>query len=341
MITSSKQMQWEIIWWMVILALAALVALAMTTTPLYGQTIDKTGDRPAAMYELSMAVSSYRAHEFEHARWHLARAESLLPTGMERPSVEVWQILTAQARGDVPATIHGWKGAVLEPTCEVWRHVGMASTLLRADRLEQAEKALDQAAELDPNNPVAYYVSGLVNLEQSRRALEYLDAVGPTWFKLAGYHRPPVLPNSRAMYQLAAMHDLERAIEEADYVYPHVSLTPSYGTLPETMQPTVADLLVAMGAENFVAESHNMLGTMYLKADQEELAEQHMDAAAGMGVRVLYGYADLAESYARQDRPADAARAYGKAFRQDPERPTYGIKALLFGGRAFRHSLLR
>jgi tetratricopeptide (TPR) repeat protein len=346
MITSSKQMNAEIFWWMVVLAVAALVAGAMLATPLYGQTeptmpVVSSGNELAAMSELSVGVTAFRFGDYEHARWHFDRAAQLLPTGVEDHSLPVWKALTLQARSDYRAALVAWDAAVVDSPNEVWWGTAVAAAHLRLGELEEADAALDMAADLAPEHPVVYYLSGLLNLERSKEALDYLDAVGPEWFKLASYGRPQILPNSRAMYRLGAMHDLERAVEEAANVCPELPLVPSDWTLAPDLRPTVGDLMTATGTENFEADAHNILGSLYLDASQEELAEEHMDAAQKLGVCVLYGYADLAENYAAAGRHADAARAYTKAYRADPERGSYGVQALKHAVSALRESLLR
>jgi tetratricopeptide (TPR) repeat protein len=316
----------------------------MMATPLYGQTeptlpVVSSGREAAAMSELSVGVTAYRLGDVEHAAWHFERAMLLLPTGVHDHSLPVWKALAAQARGDHRAALAAWEVAVVDSPNEVWREVAIAAANLRLGELEAADAALDLAMDLSPENPVVYYLSGLVNLERSQEALDYLDAVGPEWFKLASYTRPQILPNSRAMYRLGAMHDLERAIEEAAYICPELPLVPRDWTLAPELVPTVADLMMATGTESFEADAHNILGSLYLDSSQEELAEEHMDAAHKLGVRVLYGYADLAENYAADGRHADAARAYFKAYRADPERGSYGVQALRHAASALRESL--
>ncbi len=78
---------------------------------------------------------------------------------------------------------------------------------------------------------------------------------------------PQVVPNSKSMYELAAMQELEKAVELSSNVDLQAALAP-YATVPgdtellPVVTPTVGDLLMALGADRFPARAHNMLGAL-------------------------------------------------------------------------------
>jgi hypothetical protein len=82
------------------------------------------------------------------------------------------------------------------------------------------------------------------------------------------------------------------------------------------LPPMVHDLVEAIGADNFVGKSHNMLGHLYLDRGWLEQSEGHMDQAAATGLSILYGYQDLGDRYGLEGRHLDACRSYLKQLAQ-------------------------
>jgi hypothetical protein len=77
--------------------------------------------------------------------------------------------------------------------------------------------------------------------------------------------------------------------------------------------PTVGDLLLAMGADDFAARAHNLLAPVLLETSSLEAAEMHLDAAVRGGMYVGFGYVDLIDKYEESGRYLDAARVCAKA----------------------------
>ena len=98
-------------------------------------------------------------------------------------------------------------------------------------------------------------------------------------------------------------------------------------TRSAALEPTVGDLLLATGADNYVSKAHNTLSYLHLETGALEEAERHMDEAAAGGMSIVYGYEDLGEQYARRHRHADAARAYLKAMKHGRGKVTPARKA--------------
>ena len=103
------------------------------------------------------------------------------------------------------------------------------------------------------------------------------------------------------MYELAATLDFERAIELACALQLDEAIVPDRFPTSSALEPTVGDLLLALGADNFQAKAHNTLGYLFLKRGALEPAEQHMDDAVQGGLDVVYGYRDLGTNTAHAD----------------------------------------
>lgn len=231
-------------------------------------------------------------------------------------SDRTWEILCVHERGLSDQAIEGWRGIRFSDSTEVWRNVALAAAYLDVGDLDQAAEALDEASHLQPNNAVLNYYRGLLRLEQALAAEQWMDAQGPMSTRLVSHVPKIVAPNTRSMYRLVAAMELQQAITNADQVRwsePLVADSAGYDGRP---RPTVGELLQAIGAEMFEANSHHMLGSLYLERGNTELAEHHMDQARDLGRRVMFGYRELGEYYESQGRHGDAIRAFGKAMTQ-------------------------
>lgn len=255
---------------------------------------------------------------------------------------QLWTILDDHQRGHPEAALAGWQQLQLPPEAEVWRALAVGVAQLQRGRLDDAGAALARAGELEPENAVVHYYLALYRLTQAHQAEDWYDAAGPQGPRLVARQLPPVVPNSKSMYELAAMMEFERAIELAPYLQIDQTLLPTeliefdslYPCL--SISPAVSDLLRALGADNFVAKAHHGLSVLHLDRGALEAAERHLDAAAATGASIVYGYDDLAAEYEAAGRHTDATRAYLKAIGKGAGyvRPTG--KAL----RSFREALL-
>jgi tetratricopeptide (TPR) repeat protein len=290
--------------WLVILTLASALAMAFATH-LAGAA--EPAKLPADVDAWSIPMNGAVA------------ARTVAPTG--DPAMQVWQLLDDQQSGRYDLVIEPWRTVPLAPSAEVWRHIAIAEAQIAMGDLTAAGESLENAGALQPENPLVDYYLGLWRLEQAERALDWYEPGVQLAAMFVSY--PPdiqaevapwrIAPNSKAMYQLAAMAHLERAIGAADQVELDQPLTSVDWPTSAALRPTVGDLLQALGADHFDAKAHNMLGYLHLENGAAEEAEYHMDAAADCGVVTVFGYEDLARLYEEQDRPLDAFRANAKS----------------------------
>src|SRR5690606_14527418 len=93
---------------------------------------------------------------------------------------------------------------------------------------------------------------------------------GPTFIRLAAQTPLDIAPNTKSMYQLAAIQAFERAVENAYLLRRDMPLVPESWGIPHDYEsvmplatPRVADVLLVLGAERFVGKSHLVLGELY------------------------------------------------------------------------------
>jgi tetratricopeptide (TPR) repeat protein len=248
---------------------------------------------------------------------------------------QLWRILANHRQGEAQAALDGWEQVRLPSDTEVWRHVARGMALLQLGEFERAAWALERAESMQVDNPVVHYAIGILRLEQAHTAREWYDAVGPTLVRLAAYRPREVVPNSKSMYELAAMMEFEAALENADKLERTLVLSMPDHRVQETAPlATVRDLLMAIGMDRFEAQSHNILGAMYIDRGNAAQAEEHLDAAVAQGASVVYGYRDLGALYEQEGRHSDAFRAYLKAMGHDPSLIRPLQKALENAGKA-------
>jgi tetratricopeptide (TPR) repeat protein len=199
-----------------------------------------------------------------------------------------------------------------------WKHIALAALYLERGRNNEAGEELAIAQLHEPANALVHYYLGILHIQRADEAIDWPDYVD-TSVRLVS-HNPTIAPNTKGVYQLAATVDLESAIEAAPCVESEQSLIPDEWTTEPTLCPRLADLLQALGATHFEANAHHMLGYLYLERDAAEVAEEHLDRANDLGMRVPYVYDELGALYEAEERHADAARAYLKAARNGPDR---------------------
>ena len=235
-------------------------------------------------------------------------------------ALTLWQVLKSHRAGDLCDAIVRWKHITLPAESEVWRQVALGAAHLESGNLEQATQNLEVAEKLDVKNPIVHYFLGMSRLEQASKAHHYYDAIGTDSTQLVSQ---PSLSHPKLLYELAGMMELEKAVELSTNYDTTTPLAPMEWTVPlrfklemPMMTPTVADLLRALRAENYVGRAHKVLGYMYLDRDSLEQAEDHMDSAAESGIDKEIGYRDLARKYRFLGRDFDARRAILKALKQ-------------------------
>jgi tetratricopeptide (TPR) repeat protein len=231
----------------------------------------------------------------------------------------LWNVLTAQARGEYEQTMTDWAAIQLPIETRSWKHIAIAAMRLERRENNEAASELAMAQLLDPDNPVVHYYLGILHIQLADDAFDWPDYGNVAYVRLVS-HQPNVVPNTKGMYQLAATRDLERAIEAAVCFDPNVALIPEEWTTEPHLRPTVTDLLVTMSATNFERNAHHMLGYLFIERGALEVAEEHIDQAKELGAEVPDVFNDLGEQYEAEGRHADAARAYLKAVGNGPDR---------------------
>jgi tetratricopeptide (TPR) repeat protein len=214
----------------------------------------------------------------------------------------------AGRRGEALA---GWEQLRLPETTAHWREIAIAATLLQTGDLRQAAMHLDLARNLAPDQAVVAYYTGILRLEQAAAATRVPDGYEGT-LRMVAY--TPM--EDKAVLEMLARVELEMAIAKAGEVrldHPLLMLEP--GEEEAVVIPRVGDLLVALGADNFVGKAHHLLYGLCLDRGELVTAEIHLDQAAATGIATLYGYQDLATTYLAMERHADALRAARKDLR--------------------------
>jgi tetratricopeptide (TPR) repeat protein len=296
-------LEWEIAKWIAILALASALAVAVAGRVASG---GEPARLPPTIDEWAVPMGIDQAER--------------MPAPSIDVTMEIWMLLADQQAGRLDRALEGWRRVPLPHEAEAWRNVALAQALIAAGDLEAAADALDTARAIQPENAVVHYYLGILQLERAERAMHWYDPGIVPAARYVSVGQPPMVmpiaPNSRDMYRLAAAMELEAAIELAPAVLLDEPLVPPEWPTAAAIQPTVGDLLLALGADRFDAKAHNMLGYLYLESGAAQMAEHHMDAAADSGAVVVFGYEDLGKWYEAEGQHLDAVRAYAKATTQ-------------------------
>src|SRR5262249_7308705 len=155
---------------------------------------------------------------------------------------------------------------------------------------------------------VAYF-TGLLRMEQAAGVGRVPDRLHRGQLLLV-VHEPAA---EKGYYQLLAIAELQQAIAGAGEIIRDELLLNADRQIEESVVvPRVGDLLLAVGADNFVGQAHHLLFGLHLDRSELNTAEEHLDRAVATGIRVLYGYHDLAAAYLDEGRNSDAIRAAGK-----------------------------
>jgi len=232
---------------------------------------------------------------------------------------DVWRVLALQQELRFAEAINTWEKLTLSPNESVWKQVALGQAYLATGELAQAEDALRLAHAARPQNAVVHYFRGMLCLEQARRAHEWLDR---DTFRIRFASSPrsfPVKPKS--IYEMEAVAELEAAIAKSADLRLDEPLVP-HECAQSAMEPTVQDLLLAIGAANFDGKACKTLATLFLEHGSLEIAEQYMDDAANRGMVVVPCYRDLAEEYQARGQFARATRAYWKSITNNSNHAT-------------------
>lgn len=331
--TKHSQLGWEILWWTALITLAAWLALFLLNSPVHGDQLAAVDSTPAiastAAQHWAIAVDNYRCGDFSAAEDELDKALAAMPAGGPNElALETWQAMITQARGELSRAVALWHAVELPPQTAVWSDVALGAAHLEQGNVYAASLVLDTAWDADEGNPVVHYFTALLHMEEAELSHDWPDAVGGRTTRWAGYTRPTVVPNTASMYRLAAAMEFENAIDRSDTLNAEAPLLPTIGTSDPTLQPVVSDLLIAVGADNYLANSHHILGHLFLERDNPKAAESHFDDARELGAAVLFGYDELGSWYEENGRHLDAGRAYAKSLQAMPGHGGSGLKIM-------------
>jgi len=296
----------ELIKWMILVLMAALVAMAFST-----RAGGATTESPPALLPAAL--------EQELTPMGEAAAKAQLRVAVE-------EAIRQQSARNWDAARDVWNSTMLPGRMDAWRQIALGALELEQGNLEAASDALRMAMTMDPENALAYYFAGLLRIDQAAMACDWYDAIGPITVQLASVGPADVTPNSKSHYELLAMEMLGRATELAPMVDYGTPLVADYRG--RQTGPYVGDLLMAMGADQFEAQSHHMLAGLCLDHFQAARAEEHLDRAEALGAVIVYGYRDLGQLYEDEGRHLDAARAYAKSMRQGDDYAVPAMKML-------------
>jgi tetratricopeptide (TPR) repeat protein len=299
-----QEQDWELLHWAAAIALALALALAFATAV-------GAADIPPKLVKPKLLPA-------EITDWaQPMQTDSVSAYAGENADVgrELWRILQLHQDRKHDAAIQAWNNLAAPPETEAWKRIALGQALVATDRFEAAEECLASAIDMQPDNAVAHYFLGVLRMQQAYLAAEWPDVVGAKPTRLVAQTPRHVVPNTKGMYELAATVELEKAIELAAAVRLDAAILSSEHSTTTALEPTVGDLLLALGAEHFPAKAHNTLSYLFLERGALEIAESHMDDAVRGGLSVVYGYQDLGDGYHVRGQYADAARAYLKATR--------------------------
>jgi hypothetical protein len=232
--------------------------------------------------------------------------------GLADTSEQLWKILKDHQIGRFAEARQGWDQIRLPQETRVWRDIALGALYLRAGELKQADFYLNAARQTQAKHAVLCYYTGLLRLEQANAAIRRLDDPTDARFFLAS----TVVPNRsvrQLAYELMAMAEFRNAIARASDIHlDEPLLKASDNTLDLMLVPSVGDLLIALGSDNFVSTSHDLLFALEIKRGMLAEAEKHLDQAVARGVCPLPWYEDLVRAYVFENQDQDAFRIMRK-----------------------------
>ena len=306
LVRHSQHVETEILKWLMLMVLAGGLVLALASGA-------AGANEPREPRPLPVEVTRHAIP--------LEQASPQGKSGGSDSALPLWRVLELHRQGRFAEAIRGWESIEMPCETESWAHVARGMALHRLGETNRAEKAFHTARALSPTNPLASYGLALANLYRSEAAGEWYDALADDeWWERKNI--PPLADRpgaTRSLYELAALMEFERAIRDADgftWDTPLVSrelilVSRGYDVVPS---PLVADLLEAIGCEDFVARSAMAAGRLSMNRGAWVMAEKYYDDATACGENMSLEFLRMGELYAAQGRPSAAARAYLKAM---------------------------
>jgi tetratricopeptide (TPR) repeat protein len=238
------------------------------------------------------------------------------------PGLLVWNVLATHRLGRFDRVIEPWKEIPLAPNASGYRRFALAAIYLENGELENAYVELNAAREVLPNNPLVHYYMALYRLGQAARSRDSPDCIGPSKIRFVSFGSSERSSMTASAYELAAANELEEALTLLGTFDRNLPLVAANDTAEPELRATVNDLLVALSADRWEGNAHNMLGAHYLTRGTADEAEIHLDAAVKHGANVLYGFHELTTLFVSQGRYGDAVRADVKAIATSPAKVT-------------------
>jgi tetratricopeptide (TPR) repeat protein len=297
-------LEMEFIKWVLLAILAAALVLVLATVAAADPMLPEPARLPGDMNEIAQPIVPDVKPFFPE----------MAPYPVRDPAdvaARIWMTLEHQRAGCVAEALAGWQGIYLGGGAEIWREIAMGAAYLQAADVDQAALHLDAARAMNPEHPVVAYYTGILRLEQAAAAVRVPDDAPGLHLRMVAFV-PERGEQARQQYQLEARQELLMAIAGADMIWLDERLVIGDRVEEEMVVPRVGDLLVALGADNFVGQAHHLLFGVELDLGATTAAEEHLDLAVATGIAPLLGYEELAEAYLEQDQPADALRATRK-----------------------------
>jgi len=308
MITTTKlDLRLEALKLLALAILATIVLLTMVGT-LAGATPRQFDDMPGMLpAEITGMATPMQPLPEPDRRLDL---EPRMPTVTTEMHHQLWLALQFYREERPAEALLAWERLALPPHTAVYKPIAMAVAEMQQKNLKAAENLLRDARNLEPENALVAYFTGVLRLEQAA-ACEQADPEIGVQFVAA---MPWEAREQRGMYELAAIMEFRDAIERVETVRVDEELMPD--PQAANLGALVGDLVRVLKADNFVGKAHHALGDLLLRRGLLREAEGHLDAAAETGIPVMFGYEDLGLLYELQARPADVLRAYRKNFAQ-------------------------
>lgn len=318
-------LEMEIVKWMLLTGLAIIAALALVTVlaaePIVGPAVVDPMDEPAL---LPAEIDQLAKPMLPYPQAYFPEDELALDLPPAALAARVWTLLETQRAGLAREALAGWREIRLPGDADAWREVAMAAANMNRGNFERAARHLENARGYENAQAVVAYYTGVLRLEQAAAAAKAPEAPADGLMRMVAYGalepadllqptQPPQGALGATILRVLARRQLEMAIARACEIRLDERLVMTEpGLEEEFVAPRVGDLLVAIGAVNFVGQAHHMLFALELDRGQLREAEDHLDQAVATGIAPLYGYGDLAEAYRALDEPADALRATEK-----------------------------
>jgi tetratricopeptide (TPR) repeat protein len=310
MITTRRlPVEMELLRWAIVAAIALALLAALATVVAAAEPMPAPALLPARMELFAKPLDLAAPDKFAPDKPRFPEAMPAIDQPPAEMAARLWMTLENHRAGCFGEALAGWQQIQLPDATVIWGHIAHAALMLQVGDLEQAAIELDLARRMDLDHPLVAYYTGILRLEQAAQAARIPDGMPEGNLRLVA-HVPARGEDRAEVYRMLARVELGRAIALADRVRLDERLIATEDPLHQQLVvPHVGDLLVALGADNFVGKAHQMLFDLDLARGELTQAEQHLDAAVALGLPPLFGYHDLAEAYQAADRPEDALRA--------------------------------